>query len=79
MLTNGTCAPMPSQNPKKTVRLRPELIEAIEVYKRLYGKDFNGVVSEALEAHLAPTLVAIRTAKLMKVDMDSLGKDPQNG
>lgn len=64
---------MPSDNPKKTLRFPPELLKTAELYCKIYNKDFNAIVVEALEDKLAALIVTIKAAKVLGVDTDALG------
>ena len=74
----GTSDFMPSENKKKSIRLSPKLLQAAELYCRMFDKSFNGLMSEALEAQLAPFLVALETAETLGISVEKLKEDPPN-
>ena len=69
---------MPSEKARKVTRYPKDLIEAGELYCKIFDINWTTLSTMALRAYLGPFIIAVRTAKLLGRNVEELSENQPN-
>ena len=69
---------MPSEDPRVTLRLKPETLKALLAHCEMWGVSRRDTIETALQGYLSSTIMLVRTMEKMGLELEEITKAMEN-